>query len=277
MLKQILVLLGETRSSACARQYAFRLAQSTQSRIAGLAGVDLTYLDSPMIGGIGTSAWQAGINEHIKTQADAACRRLHEIYEAECRDRRLDFEWLSFDGDPTESLYHASESCDLVVTGHDTAFHGDVNKPLSETLTNLLARTPRPAIVCPDDLTPSDAMMLAYDASLPSMRAVQMFTLLGIGEGKSIHVASIDTSQELAARRAAGAVGYLRRHGFEALPHPIVSPLPPAKILAREVADRKIGTLVMGAYGHRGFREFLLGSTTSTLAETPPCALFLYH
>jgi nucleotide-binding universal stress UspA family protein len=44
-----------------------------------------------------------------------------------------------------------------------------------------------------------------------------------------------------------------------------------------EVADRKIGTLVMGAYGHRGFRERLFGSTTTQLVENPPCALFLYH
>jgi nucleotide-binding universal stress UspA family protein len=33
----------------------------------------------------------------------------------------------------------------------------------------------------------------------------------------------------------------------------------------------------MGAYGHRGFRQFLFGSTTSTLIEKPPCAFFLYH
>lgn len=33
----------------------------------------------------------------------------------------------------------------------------------------------------------------------------------------------------------------------------------------------------MGAYGHRGVRDILFGSTMSKLVESPPCALFVYH
>ena len=51
----------------------------------------------------------------------------------------------------------------------------------------------------------------------------------------------------------------------------------PAEVLKSEIANRKTRTLVMGAYGHRGFRERLFGSTTRALVENPPCALFLYH
>jgi hypothetical protein len=51
MLKRILVLMGETPSSASAREYAFRLAQNTQSDVTGLAGTDLTYIEAPILGG----------------------------------------------------------------------------------------------------------------------------------------------------------------------------------------------------------------------------------
>jgi nucleotide-binding universal stress UspA family protein len=277
MLKRILILLSETNSSACARRYAFRLAQRHQASVIGLAGVDLTYLNAPMLGSVGTTALEAGIEQQYRVEANEARRRLRDIFEIECRDHRIEFEWLSFDGDPIETLCLASETCDIVLTGHDTAFRGSIQDELPGTLAKLLQMTPRPVIVCPDDLVASDDILLAYDASLPAMRAVQMVTLLGIGEGRSIHVVSIGPSEERAVRRTAGAAGYLRFHGFEPLPHPIISTGYPADILAREVTDRKIGTLVMGAYGHRGFREFLFGSTTSTLVANSPCALFVYH
>jgi nucleotide-binding universal stress UspA family protein len=72
-------------------------------------------------------------------------------------------------------------------------------------------------------------------------------------------------------------VNYLRGHGYEVDANPVASRVHPAEVLRIEIADQKIGTLVMGAYGHRGLRELMLGSTTSTLIENPPCALFVYH
>lgn len=58
MLKRILILLGVTPSSASACQYAFRLAQRTEAEVAGLAGIDLTYIEARMPGGIGTAAYK---------------------------------------------------------------------------------------------------------------------------------------------------------------------------------------------------------------------------
>jgi len=186
-------------------------------------------------------------------------------------------DWLSFEGDPVTTLYLATETRDLVVTGHDTAFRGNVREPLSELVAKLLLMTPRPMVVCPDEISNADEVMIAYDGGLPAMRAVQMFALLGIGEGKRIHVVSIDPSQELTVRRTSGAATYLRAHGYEVEANPVASSVHPADVLKIEIADRKVGTLVMGAYGHRGFREILFGSTTSALVEDPPCPIFIYH
>lgn len=277
MLKRILVLLGETSSSASARQYAFRLAQTTKAEVAGLAGVDLTYIDAPMPGAIGTTAYKVRLEEQLKKQADDARQRLHDIFELECRAQRVPFEWLSFNGDPIGEILLAAEIRDLVITGHDTTFRGKAHEQLSEILAKLLLMTPRPVIICPDEISTAAEILIAYDGSVAAMRAVQMFALLGVGQGKRLHVTSIDASQELAGRRADAAATYLRSHGYEIEANPIASRVRPAAVLSNEIADRKIGTIVMGAYGHRGFRKFLFGSTTSALVENPPCALFAYH
>jgi nucleotide-binding universal stress UspA family protein len=277
MLKRILLLLDETPSSLSARQYAFRLSQETNAALTGLAGVDLSSIEAPMAGGLGTTAFKVRMEEQLKTQAEASRSRLHDAYERDCKEHGISFEWLSFDGDPIGSLYLATETRDLMITGHDTAFHGKVHERVSEVLGKLLLLTPRPLIVCPDEATASEEILVAYDGSVPAMRAVQMLALLGLGGGRRVHVTSIDASQELAARRTAGAAGYLGSHGYAVEANPIASHVHPAEVLRIEVADRKIGTLVMGAYGHRGFRELLFGSTTIALVESPPCALFLYH
>lgn len=109
------------------------------------------------------------------------------------------------------------------------------------------------------------------------MRAVQMFALLGLGSGQRVCVTSINADKELSVRKGNAAANYLRSHGYDVEEFAVSSRARPAEVLAVEVADRKISTLVMGAYGHRGFREFIFGSTTSRLAEDPPCPLFIYH
>jgi hypothetical protein len=109
------------------------------------------------------------------------------------------------------------------------------------------------------------------------MRALQMFVLLGVGQGKRLHVTCIDASQELAARKTNGAATYLRSHGYEVEANPITSRSRPADILRHEIAGQKIGTLVMGACSHRGWREFLFGATTNELVAAPGCAFFVYR
>jgi nucleotide-binding universal stress UspA family protein len=277
MLKRILVLLGETPSSVAARRHAFRLAQATGAQITGLAGIDLSFIEARMPGRAGAAAFKANLEAQLKTQAEEVRQRLHDEFEQECRENGVTFEWLSFEGDPVGTLYLATETRDLLISGHDTTFRGNIRESFSEMLSSLLLVSPRPAVICPDEAPESDEILVAYDGSVPAMRALQIFVLLGLGRGRRVQVTSIDEDQEMAARRASGAASYLRSHGIDTSVDPIATRVHPSEVLQIEIPQRKIGTLVMGAYGHRGFREMLFGSTTSTIVENPPCALFLYH
>lgn len=277
MLKRILLLLGETPSSVCARNYAFRLARETGAAMAGLAGIDLSYIEAPMPGTIGATAYKARLEKALWKQADDTRIRLHETFKNECKEWSVPFEWLAFEGDPTSYLQLAAATRDVIVTGHDTAYHGDLQEQIPEMVSRLLLATPRPVIVCPDETPVGGDILIAYDGSLPAMRAIQLFVLLGIGRSNRIYVTSVDASQELAERATHDVVDYLKGHEYQAEAHPIASDTHPSDLLRNEIADRNIGTLVMGAYGRRGWREFLFGSTTNSLVAAPPCALFLYH
>ncbi len=277
MLKQILVLLGDTPSSVRAREYAFHLARDTGAALTGFAGIDLSFIEAPMFGGIGVSAYKAKLEEELRQQADETRQSLRETFEREAREQKLPFEWLSFEGDPLAHLPLAAETHDIIITGHDTAYRGDIGDPISEMLGKLLQVTPRPVIACPEEAPNGANVLIAYDGSLPGMRTVQLFALLGIWRQSRIHVTSINSDRALAVRATDSVAHYLRNHGYEVDTHPIASDVHPSELLRVQVADLRVGTLVMGAYGRRGFRELLFGSTTNSLIQTPPCRLFLYH
>lgn len=277
MLKRILVLLGETVSSMAARDYAFRLAKASGADLSGLAGVDLQALHAPSLGRTGAATFERKLEEDLRREAGEMQARLHESYEAACQRQGVTFEWLSFEGASLDALTQAAETRDLLVTGYDTAFVGKLASPLPDMLAALLANTPRPVVVCGEDGRPRDAVMVAYDGSLPAMRALQMFVLLGAWAGRPVRVVSIDGHKEDAERRAAAAGTYLRSHGYQVEEVPVASRLDPTDVLRLEAQNNKAGTLVMGSYGHRGLREALFGTSTGKLVENPPCALFVYH
>jgi hypothetical protein len=204
--------------------YAFSLAQRADAEVAGLADVDLPYIEAPIVG---------AIDEQLKKQFDDLRKRLREAYERECQSHRVSFDWILFEGEPLDTLSMATETRDIVVTGHDTAFRFDVHEQLSDMLARLLLMTPRPVSACADEMTVANEILIAYDGSVPAMRAVQLFALLGFGRSQRIQVTSIDASRELVARRTSGVVSYLRRHGYEAEAFPIASSVHPSDLAAR--------------------------------------------
>ncbi|MCA1410672.1 universal stress protein [Bradyrhizobium sp. NBAIM20] len=274
---RILLLLGETESSLSAREFAFDLARPGGLSVSGLSGIDLSSLTVPMIGGIGASAYQAKLEETRGRQARENNARLHASYAEACDARGVEFSWLSFEGDPAEAFRVASETRDLIVTGHDTTFSVDRAASLPELLSNLLLLSPRPVVVCGDEYRRPRDVLVAYDGSLPAMRALQMYALLGLWREARVHVTSIAAELQLATRRAHAAADFLRSHDVHCTVVPIETRVDPSEAIRIEVVDRGIGLLVMGAFGHRGWSNALFGSTTRRLVERPPCPLFLFH
>ena len=277
MLRKILLLLGETPSSASARRYAIDLAARRNAQLAAFTGIDTSIAERAMPGRIGAASFSAAMQKKVKGKAEGIRNRLNNIFARECAGKDIQFKSSTFEGDPLEAIIAAAEDCDLVITGHDTNFRGGVRERPSVLVTDLLMMMPRPLIIASDKLSAEDGVMVAYDGSPPAMRAVQIFALLGLGLDQCVHVNSINPSCDLAARRVSAASGYLVGHGYQIEKHPIVSDTNSAKALKKEISSRNIRTTVMGAYGQRGFRQLLFGSTTLALLKNPPCALFVYH
>ena len=99
----------------------------------------------------------------------------------------------------------------------------------------------------------------------------------GAAPVKSTLVVSVHRDRAEASAVAARAGTFLASHGVEATLEPCVSAGDPADFLMRRAAEIGARMLVMGAFGHRGFREILFGSCTRRLFNTAPLPLFIYH
>jgi len=276
LLRGILLALDHTPASLEARKLAIHLAQKHRAAIQGIAVVDpdiVTPVEPTPIGG-------EAIKEHkdavLIEKARVAAVEFAQRFTYECHEAQIHGEASVIQGPAKASLIAACAAHDVVMLGVDTSF-GDGNCTFSPLIGGLLRDNPRPLIVAPAQASTGARTFVAYDGSIPAMRALQLFCCLQMRQDAEVIVASVDRDAAKATATADTGAGFMRDHGYTATTHPISGDgdVTMALIDAAKAADA--GMIVAGAYGHRGFREWLLGTTTERLVTSSPIPVFIHH
>jgi nucleotide-binding universal stress UspA family protein len=176
------------------------------------------------------------------------------------------------EGSVVDVLVRRAAEHDVLIVGHAPGDRGD------ETLLHqILKSTPRPAIVFPKRPSTGEAVVVGYDGSRQSARALASFAASGLGVGQSIHVVSCHADQGEAEANCEAAGRFLLRHGLQAVVHPEKVDRRPETVLLDYAVRRRAGLLVVGAFGHSQVHEFLFGSTTQSLLRELPLPVMLDH
>jgi len=176
-------------------------------------------------------------------------------------------------GDVVEQVVRRVHAVDCLICGH-TAGSDSSERSL---LNSILTHNPRPAIVVPDAPFAGHTIMVAYDGSFQSSRALREFAISDLANARNVAVVSLHKDIREASRLADEAVALLKRHEIEAVPY---ASLLSGKIGHQLLAEAKrldAGLLVMGAFSHHTVRAFLFGSATSEILDTLPIPVFLDH
>lgn len=104
-----------------------------------------------------------------------------------------------------------------------------------------------------------------------------MFTLLHLPDSANVHLVSVAASREEARTTAQRGAAYLELYGISVQTHAVASSVDPSEILLAQAQSIDAGIVVMGAFGHRGWRKALLGSCTRRLFEESATSLFVHH
>lgn len=277
MLRSLLVALDDTPAATAAADYAVRLAQTHQARLRGLAVVDTDFVAPPSPGRAGAMFYKERADTARLAEAHARDASLSRIFVERCAREGVAADASVEDGVPLASLQAAAAAHDAIVLGRDSDMHGEAAAGCADTVRKLLKETPRPLIVVPAGAPAPKRALVAYDASIPSARALQLFALLGVAHGLEVHVLAVHADAGVARARADEAARYLGLHGTASQAHGVDSKADPADIVGAEIRSREIGLVAMGAYGHEGLRAKLLGSFTTKLLTGSPAALFVHH
>lgn len=276
-MKSILVALDETESGTAAVSLSLALAKARGAAVTGATVLDTKYFTAPQAGAIGAAHYKTESDAALLQQAIARNERLLADFLAQCQAQGVDGQALALEGAPTDALREAAALHDVVAIGRDCEFHGYSGEGIATTVERMLKNGPRPLIVTPKVVRAPARIVVTYDGSMPAARALQMFVLLGLAGDAELLVLSAEAEQAEADKRAQQACAYLGLHGLTARPLPIGSTADPAELVAEQAATFGAEMVVMGAYGHRGWREALLGSFTTRFLARCPAALFIHH
>ena len=187
---------------------------------------------------------------------------------------------IEAEGVPFRMIAQESVRHDLLVIGKDTDFHFDDEPSIAEHGPAAAGRQRPAADRLPGDRARRDGpVLVAYDGSVRSSRALHMLALLGF--------VARPPGARAGGRRGAGAgdragrqaAELLAKHEHQVTPHGMHSHAEPADIICAQAATLGVGLIAMAAERHdRPIHDLFLGSTTETACSNAcPCPLFVHH
>jgi nucleotide-binding universal stress UspA family protein len=158
------------------------------------------------------------------------------------------------------------EHADLIVIGK-RGEHADLAKlHLGGNLERVIRSARHPILVASRAFQPIERFLIAYDGSPSVLKAVDFVLRNPLLRGLHCHLLRAGRIDDNARYYLEETAGKLRNAGFEVTTHATVGLA--EEVISAAVKEHGINLLVMGAYGHSRIREFILGSTTTTMVRT---------
>lgn len=176
-------------------------------------------------------------------------------------------------GELVDTLLEFQDDIRLLVMGRQGE-HGDsAGELIGSHLENVVRTLHRPILVVPADYSEPRRILIAFDGSATTRKAVEMVAASPLFRGLPCHVVMVGADKPEAQAQLEWARATLAQAGFEVT----------ASLLSGQVEDvlcayrteHTIDLIVMGAYGHSKIREFLVGSTTAKLIRQAKIPLLL--
>lgn len=164
------------------------------------------------------------------------------------------------------------------LTVFDPPYDGADVRTCHEIFEATVFGTDTPSLVCPAGTRTigAESVLIAWNDSrealravrgaLPFLRRAEEIEIAVIGHRASGMAPAEDLAVMLARQGATATITTLARDG---------DPVP--DLLRQRLTDTGAGLLVMGAYGHSRFREYMIGGVSRDLLADPPVPLLIAH
>ena len=140
----------------------------------------------------------------------------------------------------------------------------------------------RPTLVVPESppLRPFElnTVVVAWDFSRSAARAVADAIPI-LEKAETVRIVTVTNEKVIDTKHSSEELAKnLSRHGIDVIVDRVdAARLSIGESLTREIASHKADLLVMGAYGHSRFREFILGGATQNMLSKPLLPILFSH
>ena len=172
-------------------------------------------------------------------------------------------------GTLVETLSDLKSDIQLVVIGHMGVEHQGGQGIIGSQVESVIRTLDRPIAVTRPPFAVPDQVMIAFDGSQTSYRALDLVLRTELLKGRSCHLVMVgDKTDDLEAAKTK----------LENAGHKTIASHREGDVeteLWKYVDEHNIGLLVMGAYGHSRIRQFFVGSNTTKMLHHAKIPLVL--
>ena len=278
MYKRILLCTDGSPAAEVAGDYAIWFAKKLSARLQVLYITDIRLLEGPWIsdlsGALGAQPYAALVPKLQQLQNEKAAMVL-AAPDQRCRGAHVMCETAHETGSLTHVMLAYEKRADLVVLGQHGEHAQWSHDMLGSSVERMVRGSIKPCLVTPEKFEPVKRMLIAYDGSIESSKALHAGIDLAPVLATEVTIITVchREAEEAASKILNEAVQLAVDHGLK--PHPqLVHGNAETEILNH--CEKTGPTLiVMGAYGHTRIRELILGSTTSHVLRKAPVPVLL--
>jgi nucleotide-binding universal stress UspA family protein len=278
MIESLLVCLEGSPGTARATELAIELARTLGARVVGLTLVDEPDITAAQPTGIGGGAYKQERDRALLADAEARAREWLERFSDRCAVARVPAQTLELRGRPAATIVRAMQGHDLTLLGRDANFRFETEEDDAQTRHAILRRAGKPVLIVPEAGNGAGgAIVIAFDGSTASRRALRSFADSGLGRGRALHVVAVADDGGRAWDTAQQGCALLADLGLAATAENVVS----LRSIAEAILDRAekldAGLVVMGAYVRARVLELLWGSVTEEMVQKTKVPLYLHY
>ncbi len=277
MFNTILVPIDSSDTSLVAVDYAIDLSKSFDSEITGISIIDIKKLAGPFMRDLGTSIggmvpygdFQQNVRQFLEDTAKAALDEL----EGKCSNAEIPFTRTTKEGVVGREIVESAKRCDMISMGMagEHAFWRDAF--LGSNLESVVRQTHKPVLVTPEKYKRISKILVAYDASTFSTKALSAGADIAKQMKLPLTVVTVSDDKDAGEAILTQADENLKDHKITY--DKVLEEGETVSTILELCEEGSYDLLAMGAYGHSKIRELILGNTTVQIMRKVSCAVLL--
>ncbi|HOE80472.1 MAG TPA: universal stress protein [Smithellaceae bacterium] len=271
MIKRIIVPLDESKYSENAVKTACQIAKIHDSEVTGLVVIDTIGI-SKSVGPIplGGAYYGKKLEESKTEKEKEKIDQLLKCFKSICSQEGVRHREHKRQGLPSEKILEQSLFHDLIVIGMKTYYKYNIEGKPGNSFIEIMDHSITPILVVPKNYTlpeisktKSINVLIAFDGSLPSCRAIQRFAQLPVSEFADIQILMSHSHEKYAEHYLSDAKEFLICHGFSR-----VRTCYTRNEIIKDLEDNYMewtDLFVLGMHSRRVLLDFFVGSLASYL------------